>query len=446
MLHVGSNGRILKFPSPKGSYHPATQSAVEENEVMNTKSTLERLPIKPGILTGRYEESMRELVAEAVKLHPEGSYTLWASSSFYLGWVEGIQELYAESSVWINPREDNDIEGDPVSRPWEGLFQLKHKDEIYHLIGVFFRPPYGISGTYAIVGPSKEKVLALEALCAKKREEFDQKQTRTHIFLPRLHKVERPKQSWDAIVLPEETKKVLQLNIDSFFKGPEAFKKAGVPYKRGILLAGQPGTGKTSIIKALMSQYKDIPFYLFERTDDDVYGTDLRNMYEKASARKPAVVVIEDIDRMIGSGTLPLQDVLNVMDGVTTNDGVMTIATCNSEEKIDAALIERPSRFDLVVTIPMPDDKCRENYIRERSSSLGIVITEEQIKHLLKCTTKLSMSCMQELFTGSVLRSFQTDQITTYDHVLESLKALTRSLKAANKEEKEKKTGFSVAN
>jgi len=93
----------------------------------------------------------------------------------------------------------------------------------------------------------------------------------------------------------------------------------------------------------------------------------------------------------------------------------------------------------------MPDKEHRETYVRNRSKSLEIVLTDEQIEKVLDDTSKYTMAMMQELFTGAVLCSFSEDKPLVYEHLRKSLKNIDNSLKVARKEEGKKKAGFGPA-
>jgi len=412
---------------------PETQCTLEKK--VAAASILQPVNLPKDLPKDRFQALVDIAVAKASE-NGQSCYTLWSHETPNL---ESMDSKLVSGGMISHPEDSGEV------TPWEGVYELKQDGDTYYLVGAFQQGDYKFRKCYVIVGPSKDKVETLYSSFWKGQSAAKRALAPKYIFTPRNGRVARPSYEWDKVILPEDLRKSLQTNFSTFFKGSEAFDKAGVAYRRGILLAGAPGTGKTSILKAIMSQYPNIPFFIFEKTYDDIYVEDLRSMFAEAARLKPAVVVIEDIDRLVDNNSFPIQDLLNVLDGLGSLPGVMTIATANNEQQLDPALVERPSRFDLVVRVPMPDKEHRETYVRNRSKSLEIVLTDEQIEKVLDDTSKYTMAMMQELFTGAVLCSFSEDKPLVYEHLRKSLKNIDNSLKVARKEEGKKKAGFGPA-
>lgn len=178
----------------------------------------------------------------------------------------------------------------------------------------------------------------------------------------------RPK-SWQNIILDPGIKKEIRGNTVNFLHKKEVWNKYGIPMKRGILLAGEPGTGKTIICKALMAEADKITCIMtnaYGLVEED-YITEL---YELACDLSPCIVFIEDID-LIGqnreefnyrSGPALLA-LLAVLDGVEEKEGIVTVATTNNLETLDKAIRQRPSRFDRVIELALPSLEEREELI-----------------------------------------------------------------------------------
>jgi cell division protease FtsH len=171
-------------------------------------------------------------------------------------------------------------------------------------------------------------------------------------------------------VLDTETKREINANTVDFLKRSNEWSKYGIPLKRGILLAGELGTGKTIICKALMSEANGITSITtnYYAIDDDDYVTEL---YELAEDLSPCIVFIEDID-LIGQNRMEfgyergstLLSLLSVMDGVEEQRGVVTVATTNCLETLDRALSQRPARFDRVIKLVRPSVEQRRELTR----------------------------------------------------------------------------------
>jgi cell division protease FtsH len=165
---------------------------------------------------------------------------------------------------------------------------------------------------------------------------------------------------WDSIVLDDEIKDEICANTVDFLRKCPQLEKYGIPPRRGIVLAGEPGTGKTIVCRALMSQADGItcitanaylltePFYISQ-------------LYELAADLSPCIVFIEDVD-FIGQDRFmhgfhvgaPLVALLNEMDGIEKQKQIVTVATTNGLETLDKALCERPSRFDRIIRLNCP--------------------------------------------------------------------------------------------
>jgi cell division protease FtsH len=178
-----------------------------------------------------------------------------------------------------------------------------------------------------------------------------------------------PAKNWDSIVLDTAIKDEIRANTIGFLSNREYFTSYGIPAKRGVLLTGKPGTGKTLICKALMAENSEITgiitsAYSLEAPE---YITEL---YELARDLSPSIVFIEDIDfiaqsRMeLGySGSSTLLSLLSVLDGIEEHEEVVTVATTNWLEVIDKAIGERPSRFDRVIKLSLPSLEQRRELV-----------------------------------------------------------------------------------
>lgn len=171
----------------------------------------------------------------------------------------------------------------------------------------------------------------------------------------------------NSITLEEKNKVKLIEHLENFKKDKAWYMKHGVPYRTGICLFGPPGTGKTSLVRAICG--------LDER---DLYILNLNVMTDKAleeavdTVGKNAVLLIEDIDSFKATNkreltsankdekasavsSLTLSGVLNAIDGITASDGRILVITTNRIEDLDAALV-RPGRIDLDLNLSYLND------------------------------------------------------------------------------------------
>lgn len=207
--------------------------------------------------------------------------------------------------------------------------------------------------------------------------------------------------SWDSIILSPLIKREIRANTVCFLKKREMWSTFGIPSKRGVLLAGEPGTGKTIICKALMAESKGITCIT---TDAYGLGADgyITELYEMAEDLSPSIVFIEDID-LIGlnreeyhySGGSALVALLAALDGVEEKQGIITVATTNNIQSLDRALSRRPSRFDHVIEIPFPG-------IEERKKIVGLLcrkipLDEPSREYIAQKTEYCSPAQLQEI-------------------------------------------------
>jgi len=163
--------------------------------------------------------------------------------------------------------------------------------------------------------------------------------------------------TFDEMVLPESKVELLNDNVFAVLENTEQLKKLGVDTNRGLILAGPPGVGKSMTLDALMSASKSTVILAKTKAMHD----ELDWLFRIARKYAPTVLILEDMDALAISGQRDeykhgagLSGLLNSLDGIESNDGVITIATTNHPELLDWALICRPGRFDVRLDYDYP--------------------------------------------------------------------------------------------
>ena len=170
----------------------------------------------------------------------------------------------------------------------------------------------------------------------------------------------------------EELREVVE-----FLQNPDKYQALGGRIPRGVLLVGPPGTGKTLLAKAVAGE-AEVPFYGLSGSDFvemfvGVGAARVRDMFQQAAARSPAIIFIDELDalgKVRGSGMPGGHDereqtrnaLLVEMDGFESNEGVILVAATNRPDVLDPALL-RPGRFDRRIVVNRPDVKGREGIL-----------------------------------------------------------------------------------
>ena len=177
-------------------------------------------------------------------------------------------------------------------------------------------------------------------------------------------------------------------DMNTFFKNEEFYKTNGFHYKRGALLHGPPGTGKTSALKHISSQINVPTIFMDQNTK---FTNELKRILQ-AVCPNGCVIVIEDID---GIESYRRSELLNFLDGISSPNKCYFVATTNHLEKVDFAISNRPSRFDMVMEVGYPSHATRkkiiELYFKEDA-------TTENLSKLADLTKGFSGAYIKEVY------------------------------------------------
>ena len=191
----------------------------------------------------------------------------------------------------------------------------------------------------------------------------------------------------------------MEYEITQFVKREDVYRKLGLDYKRGILLYGCPGNGKTSFIKYLISNWMSKAICIMADVRDCDQLEFLEEFFTmKKYQDKLKIVVLEDIDGMPVNSR---SEVLNFLDGVKKLNKVLFIATTNCPEKIDLALKNRPSRFDAILKVGLPNLESRKEFIRQ----YFLEMPEPQVVELAESCRGFAGAYFKELYVLSQLNS-----------------------------------------
>lgn len=180
-----------------------------------------------------------------------------------------------------------------------------------------------------------------------------------------------------GLVFEDKLREELESNFLAFVEHREALEKMGIPARRGLLLLGPPGSGKTSTCKYLRSRLPEHTFFVVP--SEGLAQT--RTLFETARALSPAVIVIEDVDLAVRAVDphIPnplMKDLLNELDGLQDRQDVMVVLTSNSKVQLEQALADRPGRIDHTIHYQAPGPGHRKNvlasYVRDMNCLVSV--------------------------------------------------------------------------
>ena len=233
--------------------------------------------------------------------------------------------------------------------------------------------------------------------------------------------------------LPTKEIAVILSDLKSFWKKKDVYKKYKLMHKRGILLYGDPGCGKSGILQLCMKHIiNDLAGLVINLKDDEsVRGyMDLIPKLRQIEPERPLVVIIEDIDAIAGDSNYVTSQLLNLLDGVKQIENVVYIATTNYPEKLAERITNRPSRFDRRYYVSPPTKEVRMSYLKNK---IG-VDADIDFDKWVKDTEGMSMSHLKELFISVFLLD------NKYEDAIDHL----RELKKSPRNKKQKTLGFGL--
>ncbi len=205
-------------------------------------------------------------------------------------------------------------------------------------------------------------------------------------------------------------------SIEKFWTAREKFRALGLVHKRGALLHGNPGSGKTaSIILLCREMVERGGIVILAGKSPKGLGSALQTL-RSVEPDRPLVCVLEDVEEMLNYDETAL---LSLLDGEDQVDGVVFLATTNHIEKMPRRIMDRPSRFDDVVYVGNPDAATRAAYLRSRVGPE--LLPDEELEHWVSQTEDFTIAYLKEVVVA----------VLALDQTLEAAVARLRGMRVA---------------
>ena len=230
-----------------------------------------------------------------------------------------------------------------------------------------------------------------------------------------LNPTDKTKVTFNDVAGVDEEKEELE-EIVEFLKNPRKFTEMGARIPKGVLLVGQPGTGKTLLAKAVAGE-AGVPFFIISGSDFvemfvGVGASRVRDLFEEAKKKAPCIVFIDEIDAVgrqrgagLGGGHDEREQTLNQllveMDGFSANEGVIVLAATNRPDVLDKALLS-PGRFDRQIVVSAPDVKAREEILEVHSRKKKLA-PDVDLKTIAKNTSGFSGADLENVLNEAAL-------------------------------------------
>ena len=318
----------------------------------------------------------------------------------------------------------------------QGQFEIEWQDcPIAMRLDRISAPVIALNAPYH-AGPSSDVECVAHLLVTKREcaaelvallEHLDRRDTQ-----PRLHTLggttrEIERCEWNQLVLDPRAVSLLRDDFESFFERESWFRQKRLPFRRGYLLHGPPGNGKSTAIRAMMSS-RGLSAYTMRLFDRRVDDSSLDALFEKALRHRPALVLLEDLDRAFPKtgetrSNVSVQQLLNCLDGVATGEGFIVVATANEPTILDPAILRRPGRFDRVIHFPNPTRDLRHEYF----SRIDPNLSPGTLKELSAKSGGLSFAQLRETYIMAGQRAFERMGEISREDLLSAIASLRES-------------------
>ena len=347
-------------------------------------------------------------------------------------WLESDGVVSDRDGLFYCGGYDDDRDG-PRFEPDGGHVRFRWEGREYEVLAVRAYERWKIRVTSWLVAPDRaaaEQLIAAVATFARTRgssvmvfEDGDWEEA------PRLA-ADLHAYRWEDVVLPAEQIERLRGTAERFFASESVYRDQEIPWKLGYLYKGTPGTGKTLTTKILAATC-GVRFLYVRSAEkgcgDEPTSSTIREIFQGARDRAPCILCLEDVDSLVSEKLR--STFLNEMDGLDDSyRGVLTVATTNHPEKLDVALLTRPSRFDFRFEFPLPEDGQRRAFLLHwtaRLAKLGYLpsaaLPETALAGLVRRSRGMSHAYLKRVLIGVAMQMHHREErgVAAFLHLAE---------------------------
>jgi Cdc6-like AAA superfamily ATPase len=241
-----------------------------------------------------------------------------------------------------------------------------------------------------------------------------------------------PIKSEGLIRFPDTNSNLVVSEIQKFWEREEVYKEYEINYKRGIILYGPPGSGKSCTIQLIMEDVVERNGIIVKFTYPSLFINGIRAL-RKIQSDTPIVVIMEDIDSILE--IYNESEILNILDGVNELNKIVFLATTNYPEKLSPRIINRPSRFDKRFRIGYPSSQSRKIYFEHLISggfpdklNKKICDLNIDLNKWVKDTDGMTIAHLKELFIQVIIIG------DTYDNSIKNLEKMAEIVESKDYE------------
>jgi hypothetical protein len=255
--------------------------------------------------------------------------------------------------------------------------------------------------------------------------------------------------AWESLVLDSQVTRLVKDDFTFFLQREAWFRKRRLPFRRGYLLYGPPGNGKTSVVRVLAA-HPSIRAFSLDFSNEELRNDALTELFVAASHWAPSLIILEDLERLYGNEDegqnrtrITLQHLLNCLDGLGSKDGTIVLATANHPGRLDPAILRRPGRFDRVVPFQPPTVELRGEYLSRLTDGL---LDGDAVCSAAKLADGFSFAQLREAYILAGQCAFQRgDEEILGGDLVEGIAGVRNGANGSGGRLGERGTGFAVS-